>query len=85
MTLLSAYTRIALIGYGNMGKEIERLARQYCCSVEVIFSRHSPLNTDAIINNTFDVAIDFSVASAVVENVRLLAEHGKNIVLGTTG
>lgn len=32
-----------------------------------------------------DVVIDFSLASAVLENVRICTEAGKNIVVGTTG
>ncbi len=77
--------RIALVGYGSMGKELERLAPRYGCVVEQIFSTRRPLQSTQINDLSFDVAIDFSLPSAVLDNAQILAEHGKNIVLGTTG
>lgn len=77
--------RVALVGYGSMGKELERLAPQYGCAVQHIFTHERPLSGAAESELVFDVAIDFSVPSAVPENVRFLAERGKQIVLGTTG
>ena len=76
---------IALIGYGSMGKELERLAPQYQCRVEQIFSSTRPLNAASANERNFDVAIDFSKPAAMLENVRWCAEAGKNIVIGTTG
>lgn len=73
---------IALVGYGGMGKELERLAPQTGCSVAAVFDTERPLTREA---GGFDVAIDFSLPGAVVENVRTLAALKKNIVLGTTG
>lgn len=35
--------------------------------------------------NDFDVLIDFTAPDATLENARLCAEHGKGIVIGTTG
>ena len=72
--------RIALIGYGKMGRMIEGLAPEF--GVEVVGRVDSP--TDPLPND-FDVAIDFSEPAVVVENVRRVAETGKNLVIGTTG
>lgn len=81
----SAPVRIALVGYGSMGKELERLAPQYGCQVIQIFTGKRPLSGTQAPDLDFDVAIDFSLPVSVLENTRFLAEQGKNIVLGTTG
>lgn len=85
MTSSSQRSQIALVGYGSMGKELERLAGQYGCSVEAVFSSKRPLSCSTIEERSFDVAIDFSLPDAVLNNTKILAEQGKNIVLGTTG
>ncbi len=76
---------IALIGYGSMGKELERLAPQYGCRVEQIFTSATPLTSAPESAWNFDVAIDFSKPHAVQTNVAECARRGKNIVIGTTG
>lgn len=76
-------TRIALIGYGAMGKEIESLASAHGCEVVAIFDVDRPLTTSS--DASFDVAIDFSLPDAVVDNVRICAHLQRPIVIGTTG
>lgn len=79
---------IALIGYGNMGKEVERVAAERKISIKKIFTVENNLRAMAINQKALadvDVCIDFSVPSAVVENVTAVAGCGKNIVVGTTG
>lgn len=76
---------IALIGYGSMGKELERLAPQYGCSVQQICTSDRPLTSLHAQDWNFDVAIDFSKPSVVLANMRLCAAHKKNIIIGTTG
>lgn len=85
MNKTSAPVRIALVGYGSMGKELERLASHYACQMEQIFTAKRPLSSAQAKDMNFDVAIDFSLPTTVLENVGFLANHGKNIVLGTTG
>ncbi|MBI5475359.1 MAG: 4-hydroxy-tetrahydrodipicolinate reductase [Ignavibacteriales bacterium] len=79
---------IALLGYGNMGKEIERLAAEKNIVVKKIFTIENNLRAMAINKETLkdvDVCIDFSVPTAVVENIKAVSSFGKNIVVGTTG
>lgn len=78
-------TPIALVGYGSMGKELERLGDQYGCHVEQIFSGKRPLASVSSGELNFDVVIDFSTPAAVLANTRFCAEHGKDMVIGTTG
>lgn len=80
---MTEYPKIALIGYGSMGKEIEAVAIENNIIITDIFDIDKPLQIDAVYN--FDVAIDFSMPTAVLDNTRILAYHKKNIVIGTTG
>jgi 4-hydroxy-tetrahydrodipicolinate reductase len=75
--------RLLIVGYGRMGKLVESLASEYRLEVagtvdiaEAALPQKWP---------QADVAIDFSIADAVPENARRLAERRMNIVIGTTG
>lgn len=81
--------KIALIGYGGMGKTVRRIAEERGHEVSVIIDPHAEdatargVTTDALAR--IDVAIDFSLADAVISNVRICMEAGVNVVMGTTG
>lgn len=75
--------RIALIGYGTMGREIEKAAKSNDFEIAAIFDIDNPLDKGS--NFNFDVAIDFSTPRAVYDNVNILADNGKNIIIGATG
>lgn len=75
--------KMAIVGYGSMGKEIDRLARENEIEVTNIFDVDKPFESDK--DYDFDVAIEFTEPSSAIKNVRNIAEAGKNIVLGTTG
>lgn len=74
---------IAIIGYGTMGKAIERLAATEHCTVVSIY--HDEHRLTEAIDAPWDVAIDFSVPSAVLHNAEIVAKSGKGLVIGTTG
>jgi 4-hydroxy-tetrahydrodipicolinate reductase len=74
---------IALIGYGSMGKEIEQSALANGFVITEVFDIDKPISSGG--SYQFDVAIDFSLPSAVLENVKTIAKLKKNIVIGTTG
>jgi 4-hydroxy-tetrahydrodipicolinate reductase len=74
---------IALLGYGSMGREIEREAPKYGLNVVQIYDIDRPLARDS--QYDFDVAIDFSTAEAVASNVKALAARKIPVVVGTTG
>lgn len=76
-------TKILLIGYGAMGRVLHRLAPSNHCEVVGIVDVDTPFDPSAIPD--FDVAIDFTQPDAVVENVRAICAHGRNVVIGTTG
>ncbi|MDE5728414.1 MAG: 4-hydroxy-tetrahydrodipicolinate reductase [Duncaniella sp.] len=77
--------KIALIGYGKMGKAIERIAlgrgHEIVCIADVD-------SRGVIGSETFrsaDVAIEFTTPSTAAGNIRLSAAAGVPVVCGTTG
>lgn len=76
--------RIGLIGYGKMGKEIERAALERGWSVDVKADFTLPPPPPGSIQKV-DVAIHFAGAADIAADLRPWAEAGKNIVVGTTG
>jgi 4-hydroxy-tetrahydrodipicolinate reductase len=75
---------IALIGYGKMGKEIERLALERGMTIVARIDSQSPSLSDEITRTT-DVAIHFATPSSVLGHIEQWAGFGKNMVVGTTG
>ncbi len=74
--------KIALLGYGKMGKLIEQAALEKGHTV-VCRMTSNETDWDAIMDA--DVCIDFSEANVVIGNLQEAAKRGKNVVIGTTG
>lgn len=75
--------RLALVGYGTMGREIERLAAERNTQIAATFDLARPLASASVAD--FDVAIEFTHPQAVLQNIRTLIEMGCPVVVGTTG
>jgi 4-hydroxy-tetrahydrodipicolinate reductase len=73
--------KIALLGYGKMGKVIEKVALQR--GHEIVMRKSSSASFNGLENA--DIAIDFSVPSAAVTNISTCLNQGIPIVSGTTG
>lgn len=81
-------SRLALIGYGRMGRLVEELAPGHGFEVALRLDGASNPRGEGITREAFreiDVAIDFSAADAVAANAERLAELGVPVVVGTTG
>lgn len=76
--------RIAIIGYGKMGKEIERLALEREWSVDLRIDIDTPPVTQTQRENV-DVVFHYADAKTIVEDLTPWAEAHKPIVVGTTG
>src|SRR5579871_5836409 len=79
---------LAIVGYGKMGKLIEQLAQEYGFAVKLKLDEFNNAAYEGLTAGNFrgiDVAIDFSIPSAVVTNVEGISALGVNIVVGTTG
>ena len=78
--------RVLLLGHGRMGRLIESLAPEYGATIAGVIDAHSDPRAIADANyGAVDVAIDFTLADAVVKNLPQLAERKINVVIGTTG
>lgn len=77
--------KIALIGYGKMGKEIEKIALDRGHDIVLKIDIANP--EDLTIRNLqqADVAIEFTIPSSAVANYQLCFEAGIPVVSGTTG
>jgi 4-hydroxy-tetrahydrodipicolinate reductase len=80
--------RLAIVGYGKMGRLIEQLAPEYGFAVSLKLDEFNNAGYQGVTADNFrgiDVAIDFSIPSAVLRNVEGIAALGVNMVIGTTG
>ena len=79
---------LAIIGYGKMGRLIERLAPEYGFDLKVRLDVDNNANFEGLTAANFrgiDAAVEFSTPSAAPENIERLARLGVNVVVGTTG
>jgi 4-hydroxy-tetrahydrodipicolinate reductase len=77
--------RIALIGYGKMGKEIERIAvRRGHTIVLKVDETNAKTYSDEELKNA-EVAIEFSTPDSVYTNIMRCFKTGIPVVAGTTG
>jgi len=77
--------KIAIIGYGKMGREIEKLAREAGYDPFVIVDNVDQWIEQSDKINQADVAIEFTAPDVVEQNIRKLADRNIPVVTGTTG
>ena len=77
--------RVAIIGYGKMGHEIEQVLLQRGHSVTLIIDQHNADDLCAEKLADVDVAIEFTTPDTAYANVRTCIECGTPVVSGTTG
>ncbi len=76
---------IAILGYGKMGREIEKtaLVRNHRITLVVDISNQEELTLENL--RKADVALDFSTPGSAFQNILACFEAGVPIVCGTTG
>ena len=77
--------RIVLIGYGKMGKEIERIAMERGHQIVSKIDIENPDDLISLTNKEVDVAIEFSNPISAFSNIMKCIEKQIPIVCGTTG
>ena len=77
--------KIAIIGYGKMGKEIASILSQIPSISYFLIDNEEDWHTQADAFSTCDVAIEFSTPATVVENLKRCIEKKIPVVTGTTG
>ncbi|MEN9942788.1 MAG: 4-hydroxy-tetrahydrodipicolinate reductase [Bacteroidota bacterium] len=74
--------KIALLGYGKMGKAIEALLTEYGHTCAGKFNSENPATVEALAEA--DVAIEFSTPEQCSKNIALCFEANVPVVVGTT-
>lgn len=77
--------KIALIGYGKMGKAIETVALKRGHDVVLRINRANPEQFTTGQLKTADVAIEFTSPASALANVSLCMEAGLPVICGSTG
>jgi len=76
--------KIAIIGYGKMGKAIDRLSD----AADEVVLKIGKYNTQDLTKDALekcDVAIEFSTPETAFENIKFCLEAGVPVISGTTG
>ena len=80
---------IAIIGYGKMGHEIEKVAKAKGINVistidpSASDAKYKEINGESM--NNVDVCLDFTHPDCVIGNIEKISKFKKNIAAGTTG
>ncbi len=77
--------KIALLGYGRMGIEVEKVALERNHDVHLIVRSESTESIDSQEFKNTDVAIDFTLPEVARENILKAFDNNVPIVVGTTG
>ena len=77
--------KIALIGYGKMGKTIERIALERGHEIVSVIDVDNLDDFDSAAFKSADVAIEFTVPQVALNNYRRAFASGVAVVSGTTG
>ena len=77
--------KLALIGYGKMGKAIEEIAiaRGHTIGLKINSSNIKDLNKENLVKN--DVAIEFTSPHSAVANIEKCLDAGIPVICGSTG
>lgn len=78
---------IALIGYGRMGREIEKILRQRGHRIVLVIDENNrgELTVENLRQAQTDVAIEFTTPQTAFDNISTCLRAGVGVVCGTTG
>ena len=86
IVIMASKIKIALIGYGKMGKEIDALCKgSETFEVVSVSYKNKEDGLDLKGIAKADIAVDFTSKDVVLKNIEEIAKLGKNLVVGTTG
>lgn len=77
--------KLALIGYGKMGREIEQIAKSRGHEIVSIIDVNNLADFESDAFKSADVAIEFTRPDAALDNYRRAFKSGVAVVAGTTG
>jgi 4-hydroxy-tetrahydrodipicolinate reductase len=77
--------KIAIIGYGKMGREVEKVALERGHEVILILDNENDWMKKGHLLKKCDVAVEFTTPYTVIGNLKKCLEKGIPVVTGTTG
>lgn len=77
--------RITIIGYGKMGRELEKIALEKGHEIILRIDKDNTHDFDSEIFQTSDVALEFSTPQTALANIISCLNKGIPVVSGTTG
>ena len=77
--------KAAIIGYGKMGREIERILTERGHEAALVIDTDNAGELDAEHLAGIDVALEFTTPATAYANIRTCLENGTAVVSGTTG
>lgn len=77
--------RIALIGYGKMGKSIEAIGKSRGHEISYVIDQNNQDDINSISPDNTDIAIEFSQPDSAYNNIITLLNNGVKTLAGTTG
>lgn len=77
--------KAAIIGYGKMGREIERILHERGHQTGPVIDRDNADEFDAAHFASVDVALEFTTPDTAAGNIRRCIDLGVGVVSGTTG
>jgi 4-hydroxy-tetrahydrodipicolinate reductase len=80
--------KIALVGYGKMGRMLEQLAPEYGLEVGLVLDIHNNAKGEGFTGSNFKgiaAAIEFTAPDVAVKNLEKMIGLGVPVVCGTTG
>lgn len=77
--------RIAIVGYGKMGKEIEQIALERGHEVSIKINSQNSQDIYKITPENTDIAIEFSKPELAIDSISTLLKQNVGVVVGTTG
>lgn len=77
--------KIALIGYGRMGHEVEAVALEKKHEIVLRIDKGNSAEMERLKSSGTDVAMEFTTPATAFDNIRKCLEQGVPVVSGTTG
>ena len=77
--------RAAIIGYGKMGRQIERILQERGHEITLRVDEQNTSDLDEAHLRSADVALEFTMPSTAYANIRTCIENATPVVSGTTG
>lgn len=77
--------KIVIVGYGRMWHMIEKQALERGDKIIAIIDPKKKTKKEDLLNIDFDVIIEFSICSVVMENLMFYAKNDFKVIMGSTG